>query len=103
MVKADKIAAEGVVKEALPNATFKVELTQEGYQGHLVNAYLSGKMRMNYIKVLEGDRVTVEISIYDLNRGIITFRHKPGEDHKTIPEEINLDKTEVLPGTKDLL
>lgn len=68
----DVISLEGTVLEALPNATFKVET--EG--GQEVLAHISGKMRMHFIKILPGDRVTLELSPYDLTRGRITFRHK---------------------------
>ncbi|MHB1195060.1 MAG: translation initiation factor IF-1 [Longimicrobiales bacterium] len=68
----DAIEIEGTVKEVLPNATFRVQLEN----GHPVLAYLSGKMRQNYIRVLEGDRVKVELSPYDLSRGRITYRYK---------------------------
>ena len=60
---------EGVVVEALPNATFKVKLPNE----HIVTAHISGKLRMNYIRILPGDRVTIEVSVYDLNKGRITW------------------------------
>jgi translation initiation factor IF-1 len=72
LTKEDVIELEGTVKEALPNATFKVELEN----GHEILAHISGKMRMHYIKILPGDRVTVELSVYDLNRGRITYRFK---------------------------
>ncbi len=68
----EKISVEGTVVEALPNATFRVELDN----GHEVLAYLSGKMRRHYIRVLLGDRVRVELSPYDLTRGRITFRYR---------------------------
>jgi translation initiation factor IF-1 len=68
----DAIEVEGTVTEVLPNATFRVELEN----GHEVLAYLSGKMRKFYIRVLEGDRVKVEMSPYDLTRGRITYRYK---------------------------
>jgi translation initiation factor IF-1 len=68
----DKIQAEGTVIEALPGTQFIVELEN----GHQVLAYLAGKMRKYYIRVLLGDRVTVEMSPYDLERGRITYRHK---------------------------
>jgi translation initiation factor IF-1 len=68
----DAIEIEGTVNEVLPNATFRVELEN----GHKVLAYLSGKMRQNYIRVLDGDRVKVELSPYDLSRGRITYRYK---------------------------
>jgi translation initiation factor IF-1 len=70
--KEDAIELEGTVTEALPNAMFKVELEN----GHEVLATISGKMRMHYIKILPGDKVTVEVSVYDLNRGRITYRFK---------------------------
>ena len=63
---------EGVVTEALPNAVFKVKLPNE----HIVTAHISGKLRMNYIKILPGDKVTVEVSVYDLDKGRITWRAK---------------------------
>jgi len=70
MAKSDMIQVEGTVKEPLPNAMFRVELDN----GHKVLAHISGKMRMHYIKIVPGDRVTVEISPYDPNRGRIIFR-----------------------------
>jgi len=72
MSKRDAIEVEGKVLENLPNAMFKVELPN----GHQVLAHISGKMRMHYIKILPGDKVTVELSPYDLSRGRITFRKK---------------------------
>lgn len=72
MPKEDSIEVEGVVVEPLPNAMFRVELEN----GHKVLAHISGKMRMNYIRILPGDRVKVELSPYDLTRGRITFRIK---------------------------
>lgn len=68
----DAIAVEGTVLEALPNAQFKVKLENE----HEVLGHLGGRMRKNYIRVLPGDRVVVELSPYDLTRGRITFRHR---------------------------
>ena len=70
MSKEDVIEAEGRVVEVMPNATFKVQLAN----GHIVIAYLSGKLRMNYIRILEGDKVTIEMSPYDLTKGRITWR-----------------------------
>lgn len=70
--KADKIELEGTVIDALPNAMFKVKLEN----GHEVLAHISGKMRMNYITILLGDRVQVELSPYDLTRGRITYRYR---------------------------
>ena len=72
MAKQKDITVEGVVVEALPNAMFRVELDN----GHKVLAHISGKMRMHYIKILPGDRVTVEVSPYDWSRGRITYRYK---------------------------
>lgn len=72
MAKQDVIEIDGVVEDTLPNAMFKVKLEN----GHEILAHVSGKIRMNYIRILPGDRVTVEISPYDLTRGRITFRHK---------------------------
>ena len=72
MSKADVIEIEGTVIEKLPNAMFQVELEN----GHKVLAHISGKIRMNFIKILPGDRVTVELSPYDLTRGRITYRFK---------------------------
>ena len=72
MSKEDVIEVEGVVKEALPNAMFRVELDN----GHVVLAHVSGKMRMHFIRILPGDRVKMELSPYDLTRGRITFRVK---------------------------
>ena len=72
MPKEDAIEVEGTVLEPLPNAMFRVELAN----GHKVLAHVSGKMRMHYIKILPGDKVTVELSPYDLTRGRITYRVK---------------------------
>lgn len=72
MARNDSIEVEGVVKEVLPGTNFKVELSN----GHIVHAYLSGKMRVHYVKVCEGDRVTVAISPYDLTKGRIIYRNK---------------------------
>jgi translation initiation factor IF-1 len=72
MSKEDMIELEGVVVEAMPNAMFKVEI--QG--GHVILAHISGKLRMNFIRILPGDKVTVEMSPYDLTRGRITWRSK---------------------------
>lgn len=72
MAKEDIIEVEGRVLEPLPNAMFRVELDN----GHKVLAHISGKMRMNFIRILSGDRVMVELSPYDLHRGRITYRFK---------------------------
>jgi len=72
MAKDDVIKQDGIVEEALSNANFRVRLENN----HILLATISGKMRMNYIRILPGDRVSVEISPYDLNRGRITYRYK---------------------------
>lgn len=72
MSKEDMIELEGVVVEAMPNAMFKVEI--QG--GHVILAHISGKLRMNFIRILPGDKVTLEMSPYDLTRGRITWRSK---------------------------
>ena len=72
MAKQDVIEIEGLDVDTLPNAQFKVKLEN----GHEILAHVSGKIRMHYIRILPGDKVTVEISPYDLTRGRITFRHK---------------------------
>lgn len=72
MAKQDVIELEGTVLDTLPNVMFKVELEN----GHEILAHVSGKIRMNYIRILPGDKVTVEMSPYDLSRGRITYRYK---------------------------
>jgi translation initiation factor IF-1 len=72
MAKEDVIEVEGEVVEALPNTIFKVKLEN----GHIILAHISGKLRMNYIRILPGDKVKVELSPYDLTRGRITWRKK---------------------------
>ncbi|MBP9853507.1 MAG: translation initiation factor IF-1 [Candidatus Omnitrophica bacterium] len=72
MAKEDLIEVEGTIKEALPNAKFRVELEN----GHLVEAHISGKIRMHFIRILPGDKVKLELSPYDLSRGRITYRVK---------------------------
>lgn len=72
MAKEDLIEVEGVIKEALPNARFKVELEN----GHEVQAHISGKIRMHFIRILPGDKVKLELSPYDLSHGRITYRIK---------------------------
>lgn len=72
MSKQEGVTVEGTVVEALPNAMFRVELENK----HTILAHISGKMRMHFIKILPGDKVTVELSPYDLSRGRITYRYK---------------------------
>lgn len=72
VAKEDAIQIEGTVMETLPNTTFRVELEN----GHIVTAHISGKMRKNYIRILKGDRVTVELTPYDLTKGRIVYRSR---------------------------
>ncbi len=72
MAKEGVIEVEGIVEEVQPNATFRVKLEN----GHIVQAHISGRLRQNYIKILQGDKVTIELSPYDLDRGRITWRDK---------------------------
>ena len=72
MAKQTAIERDGTIIEALSNAMFRVELDN----GHVITAHISGKMRMHYIKILPGDKVQVELSVYDLDRGRITYRYK---------------------------
>ncbi len=72
MAKEDVIEMQGEVVENLPNATFRVKLEN----GHTIHAFISGKMRMNYIRILPGDRVLIELSPYDLTRGRVVYRYK---------------------------
>ncbi|MEW6220134.1 MAG: translation initiation factor IF-1 [Thermodesulfobacteriota bacterium] len=78
MPKEEAIQVEGTIVEPLPNAMFRVELDN----GHRILAHISGKMRMHFIKILPGDRVTVELSPYDLTRGRVVFRAKGGRSEK---------------------
>lgn len=84
MPKEEQLEMEGVVVDALPNTMFRVQLEN----GHIVLAHISGKMRKNYIRILKGDKVTVEMTPYDLTKGRITFRHKEngGNNHKNEKE-----------------
>lgn len=86
MAKEEQIEMEGTVIDALPNTMFRVQLDN----GHIVLAHISGKMRKNYIRILKGDKVTVEMTPYDLTKGRITFRHKEGGGGKPAP----VDKSE---------
>jgi translation initiation factor IF-1 len=72
LVKQDSIKVDGTITEILPNTTFKVKLEN----GHEILAHISGKMRMHYIRILQGDKVSVELSPYDLTKGRITYRYK---------------------------
>lgn len=84
--KEDKIEVEGTVVEALPNTQFLVELEN----GHRILAYLSGKMRKYYIRILLGDRVKVEMSMYDPKRGRIVYRHKDSGRGGAVEEEVEM-------------
>ena len=75
MAKEDQIEMEGTVIDTLPNTMFRVELEN----GHVVIAHISGKMRKNYIRILKGDKVTVQLTPYDLTKGRITFRSRDGK------------------------
>ena len=83
MAKEEQIEMEGTVIDALPNTMFRVQLDN----GHIVLAHISGKMRKNYIRILKGDKVTVEMTPYDLSKGRITFRHKEGGGGKPAAAE----------------
>ncbi len=72
LAKQEAIKVDGIISEILPNTNFKVKLEN----GHEILAHISGKMRMNYIRILQGDKVTVELSPYDLTKGRITYRYK---------------------------
>ena len=72
MAKQDTLTFDGIVKDLLPNAMFRVELSN----GHMITAHTAGKLRKNRIRVLQGDKVTVEMTPYDLTKGRITYRHK---------------------------
>ena len=77
----------GEITETLPNATFRVKLLDARYKDHTVLAHLSGRMRVNYIKVLPGDTVTIELTPYDLTKGRITFRHKSASEARKAMEK----------------
>jgi len=91
------IQIQGVVNECLPNATFRVRLNDPSYPtDHEVLCHLSGKMRINYIRIIPGDMVTVELTPYDLEKGRIVFRHKKGDIRiaEDAPEEVSELPTE---------
>lgn len=83
MAKQESIVQDGTIIEALSNAMFRVELEN----GHVITAHISGKMRMYYIKILPGDRVRLEMSPYDLTKGRIIYRYKPGETSETMKQK----------------
>jgi len=93
------IEVEGVILECLPSATFRVKLLDENYQNHEILAHISGRVRMNYIRILPGDYVTVEMTPYDLSKGRIVYRHKskPVPQDNTpadLPQDANGDSVE---------
>ena len=83
MAKQESIVQDGTIIEALSNAMFRVELEN----GHIITAHISGKMRMYYIKILPGDRVRLEMSPYDLTKGRIIYRYRPGETSDTMNQK----------------
>ena len=89
MAKEDQIEMEGTVIDALPNTEFKVELEN----GHVVHAHISGKMRKNYIRILRGDRVTVELTPYDLTKGRITYRNRTWPAKQSVTTRVVLTNT----------
>lgn len=91
----------GEVVETLPNATFRVKLIDENYPDHTVLAHLSGKMRVNYIKVVPGDVVTLELTPYDLTKGRITFRHKSPEAARASQAEAKAEAEAKLSGAEN--
>jgi translation initiation factor IF-1 len=109
------IEVMGIVTEALPNATFRVKLLEEAYANHEILAHISGKMRVNHIRILPGDKVTVELTPYDLNKGRIIFRQKeeryspqsksraatppPSAPEASTPVATGTNDTTVAPGT----
>jgi translation initiation factor IF-1 len=84
----EAIEIMGLVTEALPNATFKVKLLDENYPDRVVLAHISGKMRVNHIRILQGDKVTLELTPYDLTKGRIIFRHKEDRGYRPPQEQI---------------
>ncbi len=88
MAKEEQIEMEGTVVDTLPNTMFRVQLEN----GHIVLAHISGKMRKNYIRILKGDKVTVEMTPYDLTKGRITFRHKEDGSRPAAAADRDKDK-----------
>jgi translation initiation factor IF-1 len=90
MAKEDQIEMEGNVLDTLPNTMFRVQLDN----GHVVIAHISGKMRKNYIRILKGDKVTVQLTPYDLTKGRITFRSRDGKSSQPAPDTKQTDNAE---------
>lgn len=95
----EEIEALGVIVETFPNATFKVKLLEEHYAGHEILAHVSGRMRINFIRILPGDKVTVVMTPYDLTKGRITFRHK--EVKNKLQETIQASEEDGSVGEKE--
>jgi translation initiation factor IF-1 len=90
----------GVVVEALPNATFRVKILDEQFEKHpLVLAHISGKMRVNYIRILPGDKVTIAVSPYDTSKGRIIFRHKEDRNKTFTPNKNTGSEENISPPT----
>lgn len=90
------IQVDGVIAECLPNATFRVRIDDPNYPSeHLVLSHLSGKMRINYIRILPGDYVTLELTPYDLTKGRIVYRHK-GKPNRTVVQKTEDPTTEAI-------
>jgi translation initiation factor IF-1 len=90
MAKEDQIEMEGTVIDTLPNTMFRVQLEN----GHVVIAHISGKMRKNYIRILKGDKVTVQLTPYDLSKGRISFRSRDGKSSQPAPDTKPTDTAE---------
>jgi translation initiation factor IF-1 len=86
-MRKEVIELQGVVTEALPNATFRVKLLDERYPDHEILAHISGRMRVNHIRILPGDKVTIELTPYDLSKGRIIFRHKEVRGGQQQPQQ----------------
>lgn len=97
MAKEEAIEMEGVVTEALPNTNFRVQLDN----GHVVIAHISGRMRKNYIRILMGDRVTVQLTPYDLTKGRIIFRNKDGKDSGKDKDSKDLKENKEVKESKE--
>lgn len=91
----------GEIVEALPNAMFNVKLLDENYKGHEVLAHISGRMRINHIRILPGDTVTIELTPYDLSKGRIIFRHKNYQKPPIQEESTPQEKAEPIEGAKE--
>lgn len=90
MPKGNKIEVDGVVLENLPSACFKIRITDPNYpENFIVRGYISGKMRMNYIRIIPGDRVRIELDPYDITKGRITFRYKELHPRTPFPTKKN--------------